>query len=264
MYQDQPMKNLTLLTAIALFVYGCNLPAPEKKKKGLREKHNYIVLLDLSDRLVVQENQPKRDKEIIQGIYGSFETKVKKAMYVKSRDEIKVVIAPQRSSRLNEEEFEDRLYVNMDNIKNIFRKKEEEKRRNDFINNLDTLYKKAVYSKNPKAYSGADIWKYFYEDLKVDYVKDTLTQNFLFILTDGYPIVGNTSVKLRNINDQYPGLHVVILEAAPRDKDLEWDRITKIWEKWFNQIGVEKYTLIKRGAISKEKEMIQSILDGDV
>ena len=33
-------------------------------------------------------------------------------------------------------------------------------------------------------------WKYFYEDLKVDYVSDTLTQNFLFILTDGYPIVG--------------------------------------------------------------------------
>ena len=123
------MRNLTLLTTIVCIAYGCSLPAPEKKGKSLRVKHNYIVLLDLSDRLVVQENQPKRDKEIIQGIYEAFEAKVKKAMYVKSRDEIKVVIAPQRSSRINEEEFEDRLYVNMDNIQNIFRKKEEEKRR---------------------------------------------------------------------------------------------------------------------------------------
>ena len=97
--------------------------------------------------------------------------------------------------------------------------------------------------------------------MKVDYVKDTLTQNFLFILTDGYPIVGNTSVKLKDINDEYPGLHVVILEAAPRDKDLEWDRISKIWENWFKDIGVAKYTLIKRGAISKEKEMIQNVLE---
>ena len=256
------MKNLfNLLFVSLIFLYGCNLPAPEKKSKGLREKHNYIVLLDLSDRLVVQENQADRDKELIAGLYDSFEKKVKKEMYVKSRDEIKVVIAPQRSSRINEEEFEDRLYVNMENIKNIFRKKKEEERREAFLNNLDTLYSQALYSKNPKAYSGADIWKYFYEDLKVDYVKDTLTQNFLFILTDGYPIVGNTSVKLKGINDKYPGLHVIILEAAPRDKDLEWDRISKLWENWFKDIGVDKFTLIKRGAISKEKEMIQSILD---
>ena len=69
--------------------------------------------------------------------------------------------------------------------------------------NLDSLYNEAEYSKTPEDYHGADIWKYFYEDLKVDYSKDTLTQNYLFILTDGYPIVGKKQVKLNNIANEF-------------------------------------------------------------
>ena len=51
-----------------------------------------------------------------------------------------------------------------------------------------------MFSKTPEDYHGADIWKYFYEDLKVDYSTDTLTENYLFIITDGYPIVGKQQV----------------------------------------------------------------------
>ena len=217
-------------------------------------------MLDLSDRLIVQDDQPERDKKIIKQLYALFEEKVKRELYIKSRDEIKVVIAPQRGSRLNTEVYEDRLYVNMQNIKNIFRKGKEEERRNNFHANLDTLYREAVFSKRPENYYGADIWKYFYEDLKVDYVQDTLTENYLFILTDGYPIVGKNQNKLREINNEFPSLHIVLLEAAPRDKDMEWDRIMGIWEDWFNKINVKEYTLIKRGAITKELEQIKGIL----
>ena len=244
-------------------VGGCNVPPPEKKSKGLRAKHNYIVLLDLSDRLIIQENQPERDKQIIRKLYSIFEEKVKRELYVKSRDEMKVVIAPQRGSRLNREVFEDRLYVNMDNIKNIYRRSGEEARRTNFVANLDTLYQKAVFSRRPEAYNGADIWKYFYEDLKVDYSRDSLSENYLFIVTDGYPIVGKNQVKLQEVKDQYPDLHVVLIEAAPRDKDMEWDRVMRIWEDWFDKIGVKEYTLIKRGAITKELEQIREILLGE-
>lgn len=237
---------------------GCT--PPEKKKNVLREKHNYIVLLDLSDRLIVQQNQPDRDKQIVQQLYDLFEAKVKKDMYIKSRDEIKVVIAPQLGSGLRREVFEDRLYVNMDNIKNIYRKKKEAERRQDFMANLDTLYQEAVFSKIPENYHGADIWKYFYEDLKVDYSRDTLTQNYLFILTDGYPIVGKDQVKLRDIENKFNDLHIILLEASPREKDMEWDRIMGIWENWFDRIGVKEYTLIKRGAITKELGQIKEIL----
>src|SRR5690349_8763181 len=98
------------IVLVLLFLAGCQLPAPEKKKNELSTKHNYIILLDLSDRLIVQEDQPERDKEIIRKVYTLFEEKVKSELYIKSRDEIRVVIAPQSGSDLNTDDFEDRLY----------------------------------------------------------------------------------------------------------------------------------------------------------
>lgn len=249
----------SLLVMFLIVNAGCEFPKP--KTKTLKTKHNYIVLLDLSDRLIVQEQQPERDKEIIKELYNLFENRVKRNLYIKSRDEIKVVLAPQKGSRFSREVFEDKLYVNMENIKNIYRKPREKQRRDAFYANIDSLYQQAVFSKNPEQYDGADIWKYFYEDLKIDYAKDTLTQNFLFILTDGYPVVGDTQVKLQKVKDQFPDLHIILIEAAPREEDLEWDRIMTIWEAWFRNIGVEKYTLIKRGAISKELEQIEEVIE---
>ena len=245
---------------ILAFQFGCNLPDQKERSRRINVKHNYIVLLDLSDRLIVQENQPERDKEIIKELYRIYEERVRRNLYIKSRDEIKVVIAPQKGSQLRREEFEDRLYVNMDNIKNVYRKPKEDVRRAAFYSNVDTLYEKAVFSRNPKSYQGADIWKYFYEDLKVDYVSDTLAENYLFILTDGYPIVGKTKVKLKEVKNKFPDLYIVLVEAAPRERDMEWDRIMAIWEDWFEEVGVKGYTLIKRGAISKELEQIRNVL----
>ena len=241
---------------IALFLLACNLPKPERKRNKLPVKNNYIILLDLSDRLIVQDNQPERDKQIIKNLYTLFEEKVRKELYVKSRDELKVVIAPQLGAAINRNVFEDRLYVNIGNLNPVVRKAKEEERRKKFFANLDTLYRAAVFSQKPDDYYGADIWKYFYEDLKVDYSRDTLTQNFLFILTDGYPIVGQQN-KLLQVKNEFPNLQIVLLEAAPREKDLEWDHLMNIWETWFSTIGIKKYTLVKRSSISKEIEQIK-------
>jgi len=249
-------NTLYIVSIFILLLAGCKFPSPEKKKKDVRVKHNYIILLDLSDRLIVQDQQPQRDKEIIKHLYSLFEEKVKKEMYLKSRDEIRVVIAPQVGAGLNRNSFEDRLYVNMSTMDPISRKAKEEKRRADFSANLDTLYRKAVFSRDPNDYYGADIWKYFYEDLKIDYSHDTLTQNYLFILTDGYPIVGQQN-KLLKVKNDFPDLEIVLLEAAPREKDLEWDHLMSIWEDWFNTIGIKKYTMVKRSSITKEMEQIK-------
>ena len=257
------MKNyhiFLLLSSMILGVVSCKTPPPEKNV--IREKHNYIILLDLSDRIIVQENQIARDKDIIKHIYGLFEAKVKKDLYIKSRDEIKVVIAPQKGSRLKTQNFEDSLYVNMKNIDMIKRRTKEEPRRKAYFANIELLYKKAKFSNTPTDYYGADIWKYFYEDLKADYSKDTLAKNFLFILTDGYPVVGKNLEKLQPIKNKYPNLHVVLVEAAPWDKEKEWDHITNVWSDWFKEIGISNYSLIKRSAISKEKEQITDIVEG--
>ena len=251
-----------IIVLVLLMLAGCKMPTPpEKKNKEASVKHNYIILLDLSDRLIVQDNQPERDKEIIRTLYNMFEDKVKKELYIKSQDEIKVVMAPQRGSGLKRDVFEDRLYINMENVDNVFKRAKEEERKEEFYANLDTLYTKAVFSESRDDYYGADIWKYFYEDLKNDYVKDENAENYLFILTDGYPIVGQKSNKLLEVKNKFPGLNIVLLEAAPRDKDMEWDRIMVVWEQWFNKIGIENYTLIKRGSITKELEQIKDIVD---
>lgn len=257
------MKNYNIGLLISIFLLGlssCKTPPPEKKV--IKEKHNYIILLDLSDRIIVQENQIARDKEIIKYIYDLFQARVKKNLYVKSRDEIRVVIAPQKGSQLQTQDIEDKLYINISNIDYVKRRTMESERRTAFFSTVDSLYRMAKFSNNPDDYYGADIWKYFYENLKEDYSTDTLTKNFLFILTDGYPVVGSDREKLQPIKNKYPNLHVVLVEAAPWDKDMEWDHVTAVWSDWFNEIGITKYSLIKRSAISKEKEQITHIVEG--
>ena len=118
----------------------------------------------------------------------------------------------------------------------------------------------AEFSKIPEEYYGADIWKYFYEDLDTDLSNDTLTKNFLFILTDGYPIVGKDLSKLKTVKEDYPELQIVLLEVSPRDKDMEWDNIMEMWKSWFNSMQVGDYTFIKRKAISKEIEQVKEII----
>lgn len=258
-YVESCSYSLATWGMIALLAMtACKMPPPEKKS-GPRIKHNFIVLLDLSDRLIVQQNQPDRDKQIIKNLYSIFEENVKKNLYIKSRDEIRVVIAPQLSSGVKRDEFEDRLYVNMANLNNVVRKAQEDQRRKKFYANLDTLYRKAVFSRRPTDYNGADIWKYFHEDLKNDYSRDSLTRNYLFILTDGYPIVGHQN-KLWLVKNEFPDLEIVLLEAAPRELDLEWDHIMNTWEEWFNTMGIKRYTFVKRGSITKEMEQVRSIV----
>ena len=256
----QPLKYFPVF--IALMLLASCMPPQEEKELPTPVKHNYIILLDLSDRLIVQDNQPERDIELIKQIYTLFEERVRKQLYLRSRDEIRVVIAPQRGANLRNEVYEDSLYTNIENIPGVLRRKTEEERRSIFYNNLDKLYDQAVFSSNPKDFYGADIWKYFYEDLKVDYVSDTLTQNFLFLFTDGYPIVGRDLTKLQTVKEKYPDLKVILMEAAPRDKDMEWDRVIELLEAWFESMKIEDYQFMKRGALSKEKDMLREILEG--
>ncbi len=257
------MKKLIqyIPVAISMLLLVSCMPPPEDKEISTPVKHNYIILLDLSDRLIVQDNQPERDKELIRHLYTLFEERVRKHLYLRSRDEIKVVIAHQRGAGLKSEVYEDSLYIDIENVPAVLRRKQEEERRSIFFDNLDKLYDQAVFSNNPKDFYGADIWRYFYEDLKVDYVNDTLTQNFLFLFTDGYPIVGKDLSKLQTVKEDYPDLKIILIEAAPRDKDMEWDRVIDLWEKWFDSMKIDDYEFVKRMALSKEKDMLREILE---
>ena len=108
------MKYIPVII-VMLLLASC-MPPQEEKEISIPVKHNYIILLDLSDRLIVQDNQPERDKELIRHLYILFEERVRNQLYLRSRDEIKVVIAHQRGADLRSEIYEDSLYIDIEKI----------------------------------------------------------------------------------------------------------------------------------------------------
>jgi len=256
------MKNIYYFTTLIfiLFVFNkCAAPPERDAKPYIR--HNYIVLLDLSDRLIIEQDQPERDKYLVNAIYTAFEQKVRMGMYFRATDEIKVVIAPQEGSPIKAENFENDLYINMDRISINDRKTFEKERRERFSSTLDKLYSESVFSNEPDDYKGADIWKYFKEDINKDMETDSLTKNYLFLFTDGYNVVGNQQNKLLEVKDKYSSLNIMLLEATPREGDLEWDSVMNKWAAWFEEMEIDNFILEKRRAKDKTVEAIYDFLD---
>lgn len=246
---------------LVVLLSACQPPAQQKKEPA--QKHNYIILLDLSDRLVVQENQPDRDKDIIRHIFSQFEAKVRSEFYIGSNDELSVVLAPQSFPKINRESYEERLRVNIGSITDLEKRRgEEDIRRKEFNKALDDLYEEASINTNPDDYSGADIYKFFNEDLESLYDPNPMTTNFLFILTDGYYWVKSKDT-LMDPGERFRDLNVILLEVSPWDKEEEWDRIQGIWHEWFDLMYIPRnqQKFIKRKAISAEKEKIMEIIE---
>jgi hypothetical protein len=158
---------------------------------------------------------------------------------------------------------------------------------------LPEIYKQAVIGNNSTAYSGADIWKYFNEDLADDLEKEG--QNTLFIITDGYmdlekmeerpaqnnrfascSQIINTLKKypdwetkfsegdygLLPIAKKFPGLRVVVLQVNPKeDWNGEYSLLTKIWGKWFAEMGIGNYRFIKDDNVNEVKESMEKFMD---
>ena len=72
--------------------------------------------------------------------------------------------------------------------------------------------------------------------------------------------MGKDLTKLQSVNQKYPDLKIILIEAAPRDKDMEWDRVNDLWEGWFDSMKIEDYQFVKRMALSKEKDMLTEII----
>ncbi len=56
-------------------------------------------------------------------------------------------------------------------------------------------------------------------------------------------------------------MKVILMEAAPRDMDMEWDRVNELWKSWFESMNIDSYMAVKRMALSKEKDILQELLE---
>jgi hypothetical protein len=289
-----------LLTGMFFFA-GCRefQQAVKDAKKDVvpPPRDNDIILLDLSDRILFNnQQQVPKDILVIKSIYAAFKSKLgvkdPTHLYYPVNDKLKVVIAPQKTTPKNLYDMAGNLRIELsaeqpykkaaliDSVEKIFN------------TNLPLIYKQAVIGNNSNAYSGADIWKYFNEDLEDDLEKDA--QNTLFIVTDGYMDLEKTEERpaqsnrfascsqIINALKKYPdwetkfitgdygilpiakkfsNLRVVLLQVNPKDNwNEEYNLLTKIWGKWFNEMGITTYRFIKDDNINEVRESIEKFM----
>jgi hypothetical protein len=290
---------ITIMCAWALT--GCNeieeAVKDAKKDGSAPPKDNYIVLLDLSDRILYNnQQQVPKDIQVVQSIYAAFKSKLNAKdptrLYFTVNDKLKLMVAPQRTTASDVYDMAGNLRLALAAAQPEQKAKMLEETEKNFNTLLPQIYKKAVISNNSTAYAGADIWKYFNDDLQDDLEKDA--QNTLFIITDGYmdfeslngrasrnnrytscaQIINNLKKApdwnsrfkegdygLLPVNKRFPNLKVIVLELNPKDDWTgEYNLLTTIWSKWFNEMGIKSYAFIKDDNINEINESIEKLL----
>jgi hypothetical protein len=284
-------KLIHLLTAIIFAgLLSCHKSPQQAETASPIAKHNFIVLLDLSDRLLTP-NQVERDKEIIRTVFYLFKAKVKEHLYIKSQDEFKIILAPQKNMSVELLEMQNQLRVNLEKLPINKKKSAVDKMEKDLEQTLTDLYGLAMQNKKVSTdFFGADIWQYFNEDLQSDLQKDG--QNHLFVLTDGYMAFENYDHALKQGNrhssckfmaelrgndwenkfdkgdygiitprQKYQNLNVMILEINPKGEFLnEYDLLQKTWRKWLNEMEIREVEIYKISPIKKLQEKMSSFL----
>jgi hypothetical protein len=253
-------KTIHLRIVLALYVvlcaglFGCTSESEKKTEVSTTvvndtlPQYNLIILLDLSDRVLFQ-NQVPRDLGIIKHLYESFKGIAGESskMFFNSKDKIKVKILEQKDVPYSDKIalWEDTIDINMGQIPFENQSAPKRKKRDEaFYRTINSVYANCIFSKNKGAYLGANIQKYFKQDMLRDL--DTRGKNKIFILTDGYPVVEGKSVHvadLENLNRKFSefkdNTDIYFLEMNPRDdvKDDEYAKLISAWTKWLQQAG---------------------------
>lgn len=266
-----------------LFALCATVLASAQKK----EAHHYLVVLDLSDRLLAND-QVNRDKAIIEAVFGIFEQQVRKNLMIYSNDSFKVSLVPQEGG-VDEHTYTSGLYINMQKLSLQERRTRLEQFRKELPQRLQQLYKAATKGKTQSQhFRGADIWRYFNDNLTQDTRQNC--QNYLYILTDGYfdfesnRFVGqqgnrrtdsqmitrlrknnNWRTQLAQANEglipikkSFPPIVVQVLEIQPKSKVLdEQDLLIALWKKWMSETKLSLRQIQPRGNIDKITELLE-------
>lgn len=274
----------TFFKYFALFViFFCSTIVTQAQ---LGKNENYIVLLDLSDRLLTID-QVNRDKRLIQDIFARFEGIVRQKFIINSTDCFKVVIAPQQGGIITET-YEDELYISMAEFNIQQKRKQLETFKTNLPKVLDKLYADATKGRKlSRDFKGTDIWKYFNDFLINDVVN--MHQNKLFVLTDGYfdfesnrfvGQLGNRTTdsrvmnklrndsdwekKLRSVNEglipvkkNFGKLSVCLLEIKPKFQNLnEQDLLVAVWQKWLSEMKITSFGFSPHGSLAATQKKI--------
>jgi len=176
------MKNLLIIIALAIAISSCESKANERVTTSAN--NNYVVVLDLSDRIIQRPDQTEIDTTAIRAVFEKFEKSVQRNLTVKSADKFCVRIIPQKKSSLPVPFFENSLSIDMSKIGAADKLKKLDAFRANFSNQLRALYQQAYLGNKNSDFAGVDIWQYFNEQINSDLDADY--NNMVLILTDGY------------------------------------------------------------------------------
>ena len=176
------MKKILIVIAFAVGIYSCSSNA-EVKNINLKND-NYVVVLDLSDRIIQKQDQVDIDTNAIRAAFEKFEESVQKNLVVKSRDKFSIRIIPQKLSSLPGNTFENTLSIDLGRYNAAEKLKHLNEFKKNFGNQLNLLYQQAYLGNKTSDFAGVDIWQYFNEQINSDI--DSRYNNKVLILTDGY------------------------------------------------------------------------------
>ncbi len=295
------MLRSALIFLLSFLAVSCNefQQAVKEAKNEIPPppKDNYIILLDLSDRILTNnQQQVSKDLTVIRNLYGLFKSNLNKKdpshLYYALNDKLKILIAPQKTTPGKLYEQSGLLRVDLSSELPEKKSKLVRESEKTFNSILPDVYKQALVSKHSSGYTGADIWKYFNEDLSDDLEKDA--QNTLFILTDGYMDFEKTEDRptlnkrysscaqiintlksypdwnvrfdkedygLMPVVKKFPKLKVVLLQINPNQEwPGEYPLLTKIWTKWFKEMNVDTFSYIKNDNIGEVRESMEKFM----
>ena len=133
------MRSIILISVIPILILsGCS----GDDGSGFRQQTpvNYILLLDLSDRVLLP-NQVSNDISLIKSAFNEFAKTVRqKGLVINSKDKFKVVIAPQKGISYDPSFFMNKLYLDMSSITAASKRDSLEGFESNLENNLNGLY----------------------------------------------------------------------------------------------------------------------------
>jgi len=285
----QLINIILQVVTIGITASSCQTSA-EEIKIG-KDGKNYVIILDLSDRLIQRPDQIEIDTVAIRTVFEKFERAVQSNLTVKSKDKFSLRIITQEGSSLPVPFYENSLSIDMSKYTaaeklsklNIFRV--------NFPNHLKTLYQQAILGNRNSSFAGVDIWQYFNEQINSDL--DVKYDNIVLILTDGYfDFEDNnhglsqkyssttTSKLLRNMTGfdwqkkadslEIGLIPVKLLTPAkwqvcginPKNQDLlESQKLAYLWKKWLNKSGA---TLINEPIANSSSKKIQGLIQKSI
>jgi hypothetical protein len=264
------MKSISILFLTGLIAMLISCAGGNDSSMVKAKPDNYIILLDLSDRILTNPDQAKIDSTAIQTVFNAFERSVTQHLVLTSKDRFLIRLFKQNQSKYNAHDYEDLLSMDM----NLIPVQDKGMRLDSFKftlgANIQKLYQIAQLGDNTKSFPGVDIWQYFKQQVNSD-LKDS-ANNYVLVLTDGhfdfenksygitdtsgYTITGPILNQINQLNweqqlELRPNLSILPVKlhtsacwmvcgisAKPASADLqEANKLAHIWKKWLTQSG---------------------------